>query len=71
MHFSLTNAPANFQAFINDIPHLFLHIFAIAYLDDNPIYTNNLADDHHHIILVMMALQIAGLHLQPNKCSFY
>ena len=44
MLFGLTNAPANFQGYINKIFAKKFDIFIIIYLDDIFIYTNNNRD---------------------------
>jgi hypothetical protein len=44
MPFSLTNATADFQHFINDMLYAYLDIFITAYLNDILIYSNNLKD---------------------------
>jgi hypothetical protein len=68
MPFSLTNAPADFQHFINNIVRLYLDIFVTAYLDDIVIYSDNLKDYQDYGLKVLEALSKAGLHLKPEKC---
>ena len=46
MPFSLTNAPASFQEYINKIFLEKLDIFVIIYLDDILIYTDDDGDSH-------------------------
>ena len=46
MLFSLTNAPARFYRYINNILAKKLDIFVIVYLDDILIYTDNDGDGH-------------------------
>ena len=46
MPFSLTNAPAIFQRYINKILVEKLDIFIIMYLDDIPIYTKSKGEKH-------------------------
>jgi hypothetical protein len=69
MPFSLTNAPADFQHFINDILCLYLDIFITAYLDDILIYSDNLKDHWDYILKVLEALSEPGLYLKPEKCE--
>jgi hypothetical protein len=71
MPFSLTNAPANFQHFINDVLHPYLDLFIPAYLDDILIYSDNLKDHRDHIHKVLEALSEAGLYLTPEKYEFH
>ena len=44
MPFSLTNAPVDFQRFINDVLYPFLDAFCTAYLDDILIYSEILEE---------------------------
>jgi len=44
MHFGLTNAPASFQRWMNEILSEYLDIFCMAYLDDILIFLQNLED---------------------------
>ena len=46
MSFGLTNTPAGFQGYINKIFAKKFDIFAIMYLDDIFIYTNDDGDGH-------------------------
>ena len=46
MFFSLTNAPASFQGYINKILVEKPAIFVILYLDDILLYTDNDGDRH-------------------------
>jgi hypothetical protein len=71
MPFSLTNAPATFQSFIQEkLKHL-LGISAAAYMDDILIHS---ADKESHIQHVQQVLQIlhdSELYLKPEKCEFH
>ena len=71
MPFDLTNAPADFQCFINDVLHPFLDAFCIAYLDNIRIYSETLEEHQAHIMKVLETLSKVGLHLKPEKCEFY
>ena len=71
MSFSLTNVPADFQHFINDVLHLFLDLFCMAYVDDIQIYSAILEEHREYVWRVLEALSRAGLHLKPEKCYFY
>ena len=70
MLFGLTNAPATFQNFINDVLRPVLDLFVTAYLDDILIFSENLRDHKRHIREVLGALQKNGLHLAADKCEF-
>ena len=70
MPFGLSNAPATFQARINEVLHPFLDVFCTAYIDDILIYSNDLKIHRQHVRLVLQALQEAGLQLDIKKCEF-
>ena len=62
MPFRLTNAPAAFQHFMNDIFSDLLDISVIIYLDDILIYSNNPADHKKHVREVLRHLRENGLY---------
>ena len=61
MPFGLTNAPAMFQNFINDGRSSYLDNLATAYLDDIPIYSNNLQEHQDHLEMILATLRKEGL----------
>ena len=71
MFFGLTNSPATFQGFMNEIfRDLVDDGHVVVYLDDILIFADNRA---HHDELVRKVLQILRrnkLFLKPEKCSF-
>ena len=72
MPFSLMNALASFQGYINKIFAKKLNIFVIIYLDGIFIYTNN--DEDGYIAIVRWVLeQLRKFLLYSNlkKCQFY
>jgi len=71
MPFRLTNAPADFQALINDVLRAYLDDFCTAYIDDIMIYSNTLKERKEQVYKVLKALSDAGLHLKPEKCQFH
>jgi hypothetical protein len=71
MLFGLTNIPASFQHFINNILWPYLNVFMTAYLDDILIYSDNLNNHRNHVLKVLEALSKASLHLKPEKCKFH
>ena len=71
MPFSLTNAPASFQNFINDTLQQHLNNFLTAYLDDILIYSNTLTEHKVHVRKTLELLNANGLCLKPEKCKFY
>ena len=71
MPFGLCNAPATFQAFINDVLREYLDVFCTAYLDDILVYSDTEDDHVIHVGKVLTKLQKAGLYLDVNKCDFH
>ena len=71
MSFGLTNAPATFQNFINDVLRPYLDLFVTAYLDDILIFLESLGEHKKHVCQVLGALQENGLHLAAHKCEFH
>jgi hypothetical protein len=71
MLFGLTNAPATFQNFINDVLAPYLDRFCTAYLDEILIYSDTFEEYQEHVNLVLEAFEKAGLHLKPEKCEFH
>ena len=70
MPFGLCNAPASFQAFINDTLREYLDSFVVVYLDDILIYSPSPEEHTHHVRLVLQKLKDAKLSLKLEKCEF-
>jgi hypothetical protein len=71
MTFGLCNAPAMFQAFMNDIfSDLVDKGHLVVYLDDILLFHNDLAKLHHLTHEVLQRLTKYNLYLKPEKCSF-
>jgi transposase InsO family protein len=68
--FGLTNGPATFQRYINDIFFDFLDDFVTAYLDDILIYSEDELEHTAHVRKVIQRLQEAGLQVDIKKCEF-
>jgi len=71
MFFSLSNAPATFQRFMNNIFSDLLDVYVIIYLDDILIYSNNMSEHHQYIKVVLKCLCKAGFYAKVEKCEFY
>jgi RNase H-like domain found in reverse transcriptase/Reverse transcriptase (RNA-dependent DNA polymerase) len=71
MPFGLSNTPAAFQRFMNDIFADLLDICVIIYLDDILIYSEDLASHKDHVHKVLKHLQKHGLYAQEDKCEFH
>ena len=59
--FGLTNGPAIYQRYINDVLFEYLDDFCIAYLDDIIIYSEDPAEYELHVRKVLQKLINAGL----------
>ena len=68
--FGLTNGPATFQRYINDILFDYLDDFCTAYLDDILIYSSNELEHEEHVRKVIKRLQKAGLQADIKKSEF-
>ncbi|KAG5723659.1 hypothetical protein E4T56_gene20267 [Termitomyces sp. T112] len=67
----MTNSPATFQYFMNNIFHDMNNIFVIMYLDDILIYSNSLEEHLGHAHCILEQLQEYHLHAKPEKCFFH
>jgi hypothetical protein len=71
MQFGTTNAPADFQGYINKAIREALDDFASAYLDDVLIYSDSEEEHVGHVKWIMQRLLEARLYLKPEKCEFH
>jgi menaquinone-dependent protoporphyrinogen IX oxidase len=71
MLFGLTNTPATFQNFINNVLTPYLNQFCMAYLDDTVIYSHTFEEHQEYINQVLEAFEKAGLHLKLEKYEFH
>jgi hypothetical protein len=69
--FSLTNRPAAFQRFVNDLFMDCLDHFLTIYLDNILIYSQNKLDHKIQVKKVLNQLQQAGLQADIKKCKFH
>ena len=71
MFFSLTNALATFQSFVNDIfSKLINEGFVVVYLNNILIYSKDLEEYKQLVQQVFAILQENHLFLKPQKCEF-
>lgn len=70
MPFSLCNALAVFQGFMNDMFQDLLDQYVIIYPDDNLIYTRNSAKHTEYIWFVLAQLRQQGLYAKLKECKF-
>jgi predicted aspartyl protease len=68
--FGLTNGPATYQRYMNDILFDYLDDFATAYLDDILIYSEDPKEHATHVKKVLQRLRDAGLQVDIKKCEF-
>jgi len=71
MPFGLTNVPAAFQQFMNNIFSDLLDVCVVIYLDDILIYSNNMSEHHRHVKEVLKRLHKASLYAKAEKCEFH
>jgi hypothetical protein len=70
MAFGLCNAPATFQALMNDVLRPFLCRFVLVFFDDILIYNKTWADHRCHLRAVLDELRRHELFVKRTKCSF-
>jgi hypothetical protein len=70
MPFGLCNAPATFQALMNDVLRPFLRRFVLVFFDDILIYSKSWADHLRHIRAVLTELRRHVLFVKRSKCAF-
>jgi hypothetical protein len=68
--FGLTNGPATYQRYINDVLFDYLDDFCTAYLDDIMIYFDNELEHETYVKKVLERFQNAGLQVNIKKCEF-
>ena len=71
MLFRLTNAPAVFQRFINDVFSNLLDVCVVVYLDDILIYSDDIMQHQSYVKEVLKRLWKAGLYAKVEKCKFH
>ena len=71
MLFSLTNAPASFQALINDTLRPYQDRFAYACLDDIVVFSKTKEEHTRHVRKVLRHLRERQLYVKLEKCQFY
>ena len=69
--FSLTNRPASYQHYMNNILLPFLNDFVQAYLDDIIIYSKTWKEHTQHVWTVLQKLRETGLQVNIKKSEFY
>lgn len=70
MPFGLANAPAVFQAFVNDVLREFLDTCVVVYIDDILVYSTNLESHRKQVRAVLRRLLEHNLYVKGEKCEF-
>jgi hypothetical protein len=71
MSFGLTNAPAQFQAYINEALSGLVDISSIVYLDDILIFSDTEEEHVAHVKEVLQRLRDAKLYIKLSKCEWH
>lgn len=71
MPFGLANAPAVFQAFVNDVLRELLNKFVFVYLDDILIFSPDMDTHKCHVREVLQQLPAHHLYVKAEKCEFH
>src|SRR3977135_2317048 len=67
----LTNSPATFQHFMNDILRDMADDFVIVDLDDILVFSKSIDDHCIHVRKVLTRLRENHLHIKPKKSLFH
>ena len=68
--FGLTNAPATFQALMNDVLHEHIGKYCLVYLDDILIYSRSPEEHLEHLKRILSSLSKHKLFAKLSKCRF-
>ena len=71
MPFGLINAPATWQAFINNVFREYLDVFVIVYLDNILIFSKTEEEYKEYIKKILRRLIIENLRIKIEKTEFY
>ncbi|KAL2077728.1 hypothetical protein ACEWY4_027232 [Coilia grayii] len=69
--FGLTNAPAVFQALVNDVLRDMLNRFVFVFLDDILIFSKSQSEHQIHVRAVLQRLLENRLFVKAEKCEFH
>ena len=69
--FGLTNAPAEFQRFMEDSLFDVRDEFAFPYLDDVIVFSDSFTSHLEHLRIIFRRLKEKGIKINPEKCKFF
>ena len=64
------NAPASFQAYINQALREYMDLFVLCYLDDIVVFSKVEEEHTGHVRLVLQKLREYNLYVKLSKCTF-
>jgi hypothetical protein len=70
MPFGLSNAPATFQALMNEIFGDYLRKFILVFFDGILIYSQTREDHLQHVNIALSLLRVNRLSAKMSKCVF-
>ena len=70
LSFGLTNAPATFQAAMNNMLRPHLNKFVVVYIDDILIFSKTIEEHQEHVKQVLDLLRENKFHIKLKKCEF-
>jgi hypothetical protein len=70
MSFGLTNAPASFQALMNNVLQDFIRVFMLIFFDDILIFSDSWSCHLQHVCAVLQRLHEHNLTVKRSKCAF-
>jgi hypothetical protein len=71
MPFRLTNAPAMFMDFRNQVFKSYLDKYVVVFVDDILIYSKSSMDHKQHLRNVLQVLRENQMYARTNKCDFW
>jgi len=71
MPFGLSNAPAPFQPWINEVLIEHIDMCCIVYMDDVLIYSNTLQQHRKDVSNILEAIRKSGMKVKPSICEFH
>ena len=69
--FGLTNAPAQFQRFMESCLDEVRDKFAVPYLDDVLVFSKKFEEHIDHLQIVRQILRSKGVKVKPQKCELF